>query len=133
MFAALALLFLVVPFLELFVAIKVAHVIGGVPTVASLVVVSAVGAALVKRAGLDVWRRARAQLDERRMPGRELVDGALILLAAALLVMPGFVTDLLGLALLVPPVRTGILKVAIRFLETRIAESRPRRGQGEVW
>ncbi|MGI8793993.1 MAG: FxsA family protein [Acidimicrobiales bacterium] len=119
MFAALALAFLVVPFAELFVIIKVGSWAGAIPTVAVLVVVSVVGAVLVKREGVGVVRRAREHVAAGVVPSAELVDGVMILLAGALLLTPGFLTDLTGLALLVPPVRAAIRAAASRRLEAR--------------
>lgn len=101
----LAVLFVVVPFVELFVLIQVGQSIGALPTIAILVVVSILGAALVKREGLGVLRRAQARVQARQVPGQELVDGVLIMFAGALLLTPGFLTDLFGIALLIPPVR----------------------------
>ncbi len=119
MFAVLALLFLVVPFVELFVLIQVGHAIGALPTVGLLLVVAVVGAWLVKREGIGVVRRARDLLAAGEMPGRELVDGLLILFAGALMVTPGFFTDILGLALLIPPVRAALRSVAASRLARR--------------
>jgi UPF0716 protein FxsA len=109
----LFLLFLVLPIAELFVIIQVGHVVGLVDTLALLVLISVAGAWLVKREGLSVLRRARAQLDAGFVPGRELIDGSLILLAGALMLTPGFLTDVVGLLLLLPPVRAG-LRAAVR-------------------
>ncbi len=119
MFAVLALLFLVVPFLELYVLIQVGRLVGALPTVALLLLVSAAGAWLVKREGLGVLRRAQAQLREGHVPTSELVDGVLILFAGALLVTPGFVTDAAGILLLLPPVRLALRTNARRRLARR--------------
>lgn len=120
MFAALALAFLVVPFAELFVIIQIGSALGAVPTVALLLAVSVLGAILVKREGLGVWRRARAQVQAGGMPAAELVDGVMILFAGALLLTPGFLTDALGIILLVPPVRAALRAAAGRRLEARV-------------
>lgn len=120
MFGALVLAFVVVPFVELYVIIQVAHVIGALDTIALLVVVSAVGAWLVKREGLGVWRRAQRQIGRGGMPGNELVDGVLILFAGALLLTPGFVSDVLGILLLLPPVRFALRGYARRRLVHRV-------------
>ena len=121
MFAVLALLFLVVPFVELFVLIQVGQAIGTIPTIGLLVVVSIVGAWLVKKEGLGVVRRAQEQVRRGQVPGRELVDGVLILFAGALMVTPGFFTDLFGLALMIPPVRAAIRTAASAKLARRAA------------
>ena len=118
MFAALALLFLVVPFVELFVLIQVGQAIGTLPTIALLVVVSLVGAWLVKREGLGVLRRAQDQVQRGVVPGTELVDGVLILFAGALMLTPGFLTDVLATFLLLPPIWITIR----RLMGTQLAK-----------
>lgn len=119
MFAGLALAFLVVPFLELFVILEVGSLLGVVPTVVLLVVVSIVGAWLAKREGVGVIRRIQRSVQRGQMPADELVDGALIVLAGALLVTPGFLTDILGISLLVPPTRAVIRAAARRSIARR--------------
>lgn len=128
MFAALALAFLIVPFAELFVLIKVGQVVGALPTIAVLVGVSIAGAWLVKREGLGVVNRARAQVQAGRVPASELVDGVLILFAGALLLTPGFLTDLVGFVLLVPPVRAALRAFASRRIARRTGLSNGRSG-----
>ena len=120
MFAALALLFLVVPFVELFVLIQVGQVVGALWTIGLLVVDSIVGSWLVKREGLATVRRAQEQIRAGAVPTSELVDGVLILFAGALLLTPGFITDLLGVGLLVPPVRVALRGFARRRLARRL-------------
>jgi UPF0716 protein FxsA len=83
----------------------VAGNIGVLNTIAVLILISVVGAWLVKREGIGVVRRLQAQLDRGRVPGRELTDAFLIMLAGVLMLTPGFLTDILGLALLFPPTR----------------------------
>ncbi|HVF76163.1 MAG TPA: FxsA family protein [Acidimicrobiales bacterium] len=119
MLGVLALLFLVVPFAELFVLLKVGQLIGALETVALLVVVSVVGAWLVKREGLGVLRRAQQRVQQGSVPGRELVDGVLILFAGALLLTPGFLTDILGILLLLPPVRAALRSSTVAWLGRR--------------
>ena len=119
MFAALAVLFLVVPFVELFLIIQVGQAIGALPTIGILVLVSVAGAWLVKREGLGVLNRARARMHSGEVPGAEIIDGVLILFAGALLVTPGFVTDLCGFLLLLPPVRAAMRRGATRALRRR--------------
>lgn len=119
MLALLVLLFVVVPFVELYVIIQVAHVIGGLQAILLLLAVSIVGGWLMKREGLAVYRQARARIDAGSVPGRELVDGVLVLFAGALLLTPGFVTDAVGILLLLPPVRAAIRGTAVRTLERR--------------
>jgi UPF0716 protein FxsA len=103
--------FVVVPIVELTVIIQVGQVIGVVPTIVLLLVMSAVGAWLVKREGLGVWRRFRTTLDNGHIPAVEIVDGALVMLGGALMLTPGFVTDFFGLLLVAPPSRALVNRV----------------------
>lgn len=109
----LFLLFIVVPVVELFVIIQVGEFIGLLPTVILLLVVSVLGSWLIRREGMRAWRAFRAALAHGRVPTSEVVDGALVLFGGALLLTPGFVTDLLGLALVFPLTR-GLVNRAIR-------------------
>jgi UPF0716 protein FxsA len=120
----LVVLFVFVPIVELAVIIQVGQAIGVVETLLLMVVVSVVGGWLVKREGIGVWRRAQRQLDTGVMPGRELVDGVLIMVAGALLLLPGFVSDCLGILLLLPPVRAVVRGLVIRRLRTRVVAPR---------
>ena len=122
MFAVLAILFVVVPFVELYVIVQVAHVMGVIPTLGTLFLVSVAGAWLVKKEGFGVLRRARTRLDAGQTPGRELVDGVLILFGGALLLTPGFITDGLGILLLLPPVRAAVRASALHYLSRRVVE-----------
>lgn len=119
MVGLLALLFVAVPFVELFVIIQVGQAVGVLPTLAMLIVVSVVGAKLVKREGLGVWRRANERLQAGQMPGKELLDGVMILFAGALLLTPGFISDLVGILLLLPPVRAGLRTTVAGMLAKR--------------
>jgi len=116
----LVFLLVLVPIAELYVIIQVGHVLGVVNTLALLVLVSCAGAWLMKREGLGALRRARRQVYAGVVPGRELVDGALIALGGALLVVPGFITDAVGLLLLLPPVRATTRAFARRRVARRI-------------
>lgn len=104
MFVLLALL-VVVPIAEIAVMVKVAEWIGTGQMIALLLSISIVGAWIVKRQGTGTLRRIRAELDAGRVPGAHLVDGGLLLLAGFLLLVPGFITSMFGLLLLLPPVR----------------------------
>ncbi len=114
MVGVLVLLLLIVPFAELYVIIQVAHAFGALDTIALLIVVSVAGAWLMKREGVSVWRRFQRQVGSGKVPGREIADGVMILVAGALLLAPGFLTDLVGIALLLPPVRAGVRTLLLR-------------------
>jgi UPF0716 protein FxsA len=106
--------FLVVPILELWVIIQVGQEIGVLLTIALLIAVSIAGTWLLKQQGLATWQRVQQNLAEGRMPADEVIDGALILFGGALLLTPGFLTDVVGLTLLIPPTRAAVRRVARR-------------------
>ena len=105
MVGLLFLLFVVVPVVELVAFVAVADLIGLLPAAAVLVAVSFLGLWLVKREGVGVLRRMQDTVGRGEVPTDHVVDGGLLVLAGALCLVPGFVTDTLGLLLLVPPVR----------------------------
>ena len=120
MLPILVVLFIGVPFAELYVLLQVGHAIGVVNTLGLLILISVVGAWLAKREGLGVLRRMQRSVDAGRVPGTELVDAFLILLAAALMLTPGFLTDILAILLLLPPVRAVVRRELRRRLARRI-------------
>ncbi len=105
MLAVLVLLFVVLPLVEIYVAVQVAHVIGGLDTILLLALMSFAGLWLAKREGFGVWRRMQMTVNEGGMPANELIDTALIFAGGVLMFVPGFITGILGLFLLLPPVR----------------------------
>ncbi len=121
MLLAIFVILIVVPIVELFVIIQMAHLIGVLPTILFLVLVSVAGAWLVKREGIGVVGRVRDQLQRGDIPTDSLVDGLLIVVAGAMLLFPGFVTDTFGLLLLLPPVRILVRKLTIARFLARIA------------
>ena len=120
MVALLAVVFLVVPITELAVIIQVGQWIGVAETIVVLILVSFVGAWLAKREGLAVLRRMRQQVNSGRVPAAELIDAFLILFAGALLLTPGFLTDCVAVALLLPPVRISVRRLLSRWFARRI-------------
>lgn len=110
---------LVVPIVEIFVIIQVGQVIGGWPTVALLIVESALGAWLVKREGRRAWNALQTSLQTGKLPGRELTDGALVLIGGTLLLTPGFVTDIFGFFFVLPFTRPFARRLVTRFVSRR--------------
>lgn len=138
------LLFLLValPFAELAVIVQVAGAVGILDTVALLLIVSLVGVWLAKRAGLGVFARMRQAQLEGRTPSKEVADGALVLLAGGLLLLPGFLSDLVGILLLLPPTRAVVRTLALRQFARRgrvvVVSGRQYgeatgRGRSEIW
>lgn len=117
----LLLVFIVVPIVELAVIVEVSARIGLINTIGLLLLVSFGGAWLVRHQGLATLRRIRSSLDAGVLPTPDLVDGAAILVAGALLLTPGFLTDALGLALLFPPTRHVVRGLLRRFFVGRVA------------
>lgn len=103
--ALLVAMLLIVPLVELWVIIQIGSVIGALPTILLLLAFSVGGALLVRREGRSAWRKFTQRMNAGQIPAKETADGALILLAGALLLTPGFLTDLCGLLLLLPAVR----------------------------
>jgi UPF0716 protein FxsA len=134
---ALILLFIVVPIVEIYVIIQVGQAIGAPLTIALLVVDSIIGSMLMRTQGRAAWRRFNEVIAAGRIPAREVVDGALVIFGGALLLTPGFVTDIFGAAFLLPPTRAVIRKLLVRRFSGLLivaapggARRRPPRGPG---
>ena len=111
----LVLLFIVVPILELYVIIQVGQLIGVWPTLALLLADALLGSMLLKHQGRGAGRRFNEALSAGRFPGKEVADGLLIVIGGTLLLAPGFITDIFGLLLLIPPTRAIARSVLKRF------------------
>jgi len=116
--ALLVALFIVVPIVELWVIIEIGSLIGVLPTIALLIADAVLGSLLLRHQGRGAWRRFNEAIAERRFPGREVADGLLIAVGGTLLLTPGFVTDIFGAILLIPPTR-AIVRVLMRGYVTR--------------
>jgi UPF0716 protein FxsA len=119
MVLALILLFILVPIAELYVILQVGDAIGVVPTIGLLALDSLLGSALLRSQGRAVWRQFNEAIASGRMPHRELFDGVAVIFGAAFLITPGFLTDIVGLALLIPPTRSLLRRFAARRLGKR--------------
>lgn len=123
MLALLVVLFIAVPILELAVIIQVGQEIGVLPTIAILIADSILGSVLMRSQGRAAWRRFNEALAAGRPPAREVLDGVLVIFGGALLLTPGFLTDVLGLLLLIPPTRALFRGVLVRRLGSRLVVS----------
>lgn len=119
MFALIFVLLIVVPLLELFVIVQVAQATSTIWTIVALLTVSTVGAWLVRREGTGVYARIRTQVESGKMPSDEIANAALIMFGGTLLLTPGFVTDAIGLGLLIPPIRAVVRKVVMKQVAAR--------------
>ena len=118
--ALLVVALIVVPIVELYVIIQVGQEIGALPTIGILLLDSILGSLLLRSQGREVWRRFNAALAGGRVPHREIVDGVMVIAGGALLLTPGFLTDVLGLLLLLPPTRAALRRVVLRVLGRRL-------------
>src|SRR5437764_8400517 len=118
---ALIFVFILVPIAELYVILKVGDWIGWLPTLVVLAADSILGSVLMRSQGRRVWRRFQAAMQAGRMPHREVLDGVLIIFGGAFLITPGFLTDIIGLFLLLPPTRAVVRRVIVRGAGRRFA------------
>lgn len=125
MFFILVLLFVAIPLLELALLIWVGQRVGVAATISLVVITGILGASLARHQGLATLERFRRNLDRGELPHRELVDGILILLAGAVLLTPGLLTDTAGFLLLVPPVRQRVRTTLISAMKRRFVVVTP--------
>jgi UPF0716 protein FxsA len=119
----LVILFIVVPIAELFVLIQIGQEIGILATIGLLILDSVLGAMLMRSQGRAAWMRFNRALAEGRVPAREVIDGALVIFGGALLLTPGFLSDFLGLVLLLPPTRALVRRALVTRFAGRLAAS----------
>lgn len=131
MLPVLLLLFIVVPIAELALIIGVGREIGLVPTLVLLLADAVLGSLLARSQGRVAWQRFSAALQAGRPPAREVLDGALVLIGGALLLTPGFLTDVVGILLLLPPTRAVARRILLRRLAHRmiVSMTTPRPGR----
>ena len=122
-------LFIVVPLAELYVILRVGEAIGAIWTILLLAADSVLGAILLRTQGRSVWRRFNTALADGKMPHREVIDGVLVVFGGAFLITPGFITDVVGILLLVPPTRAVIRRLLVSRLGRRIAVNAATRGR----
>lgn len=127
MLGRLILLFTVVPLLELALLIWMGSHVGVVPTIALVLTTGVLGAALARHQGLATWGRFHAALGAGRLPEKELIEGLLILVAGALLITPGLLTDMTGFLLLIPPLRHRLARWTGSAVRRRVVVAGPGR------
>jgi UPF0716 protein FxsA len=119
MVVLLVVVFVLVPIAELYVILQVGDAIGAVPTILLLIADSLLGSLLLRSQGRSVWRQFNEALAAGRIPHRELFDGIAVIFGGAFLITPGFLTDVIGLLLLIPPTRSLLRRFATRRLGKR--------------
>ena len=116
-------IFIVVPLAELYVILQVGEAIGAPLTILILALDSIIGSLLLKSQGRAVWRRFNETMAAGRIPHREVLDGVMVIFGGAFLITPGFITDIVGILLLLPPTRIVMRKLLVRMLGGRFAIS----------
>jgi UPF0716 protein FxsA len=116
----LVLLFVVTQIVEIWLLIQIGQAIGGWQTLLLLILDSLLGAALLRHQGRRTWRAFRLALEQRRVPAKEVADGALVLVGGTLLITPGFLSDVVGVLCLLPPTRALLRPMLTRFVARRL-------------
>jgi UPF0716 protein FxsA len=116
----LLLLFIIVPIVEMWLLITVGQHIGALPTIGLVLLTAFIGVSLLRYQGAAALLKARAKMSSGELPARELADGLFFAVGGALLLTPGFVTDIIGFACLTPGIRT----VLIGFLAKHLFKGR---------
>ncbi len=112
-FQSIFLLVLIIPFVEMYLLMTVGGLIGALPTILLVVLTAVMGAWLLRQQGFATWQRLQSSLAQGQIPAYEMVEGPIILVGGALLLTPGFITDVLGFACLLPQIRRKIAKYII--------------------
>lgn len=127
-FPLLALMLLGLPLIELYVLIKVGTIIGAFPTVAIVVGTAFLGIYLLRQQGLSNYRRMQTSLAKGETPAREMVEGLIIVVGGVLLLIPGLITDFLGICCLIPPIRRVIIDLWLRRVRVQLEVAAHRGG-----
>ncbi len=112
--------FLIIPFVEIYLLLQVGGIVGVFPTIALVVLTAIIGAGLLRQQGLATWQRFQDNLAKGTLPAYEMVEGPILLVGGALLLTPGFFTDIIGFACLIPPMRK---KIAQYIIEKRLVQA----------
>ena len=116
----LLLLFVAVPLVEIYLLLEVGGIIGAVPTIGLVVLTAVVGATLVRAQGFSTIRQVQRSMEAGEVPAVAIIEGIFLLVAGALLLTPGFLTDAIGFGCLIPPLRRALI---VRLVETRVVRS----------
>ncbi|NDV92474.1 FxsA family protein [Alteromonas sp. 345S023] len=116
----LFLLFAILPIIEIALLIHVGDIIGGWNTVALVILSAFIGAYFVKREGINTLQTAQAKMQRNELPGKELVDGLMLVVAGVLLVTPGFITDIFGFLFALPGTRHVLAAQVSKHMKMRV-------------
>jgi UPF0716 protein FxsA len=124
----LLLLFIALPLIEVYFLIKVGTAIGALPTIAIAILTAILGTWLVRHQGFGVLMRVRDAMAHDQVPALELLDGALILVAGVFLLLPGFLTDIVGFLFLIPPLRRWLIRRYVHLVPVQTHTADQARG-----
>ena len=137
MFKILFILFLIIPLVEITILIEIGKVVGAAYTIMLVIGTAVLGAALLRQQGLSTLMKVQANMDQGNLPATELIEGLMLLVAGALLLTPGFFTDIFGFLILIPALRHHIAQTfLINFIQSRINTKETDSGniiEGEHW
>ena len=132
-FSIFAVLFLIIPIIEIYLLIKVGEIIGALPTIILVVLTAVIGAGLLRQQGLSTLARFQQNLSTGKLPAQELVEGILLAVGGALLMTPGFVTDTIGFLCLIPFSRKFIAATIIKNSTMKMTSKMGGFTQDEAW
>ncbi|MEE8365176.1 MAG: FxsA family protein [Gammaproteobacteria bacterium] len=132
MFPVVAIIFLIIPIVEVYLLIQVGQVIGALWTIFLVVLTAVIGVWLLKIQGISTLKRAQQKMQSGQTPAREMLEGVGLLLAGAFLLTPGFFTDTVGFLLLFPPIRAWLVNkfVSNMMISGRFASQSGQPGAG---
>ncbi len=132
-YSIFAVLFLIIPIIEIFFLIKVGEVIGALPTIVLVVLTAVIGAGLLRQQGLSTLARLQQSLGQGKLPAQEMIEGVLLAVGGALLMTPGFVTDTMGFLCLLPVTRQFLAKAIIKRSALQMKIKMGGFTQGSTW
>ncbi|WP_020396785.1 FxsA family protein [Thiolinea disciformis] len=122
-FPIIAVLLLLVPVLEIYLFVKVGGWIGFLPTIALLILMTFVGSYFVRHQGLSTLARIQKSMAQGQLPARDMLEGVLIVIGGILMMIPGFLSDILGILCILPPTRLAIAAALIPSVAARVQRS----------
>ncbi len=124
-FHVVFLVVLMVPFVEIYLLLQVGGVLGAAPTIFLVVLTAVIGTVMLRQQGLATWQRFQNSLAKGEIPAYAIIEGPIILVGGALLLTPGFITDLMGFVCLVPSLRKRIARYLLENYCVQAAGLRP--------
>ncbi|MCZ6803229.1 MAG: FxsA family protein [Proteobacteria bacterium] len=137
MFKILFILFLTIPLIEIMILIEIGRIVGAGYTIILVIGTAALGAALLRNQGLSTLAKVQSNMNQGNLPATEMIEGLMLLIAGALLLTPGFFTDIFGFLVLIPALRQRIAQTILTsFIQSRINIQQTASGsiiEGEHW